>query len=405
MNRGIFTIVFCLFVGYVFGQADGDYRSRLSGNWGQTNRWDVFYQGAWRPLNGLAAGPFQNVLPTSASGTITIRATHNKRVASSTNANQLVIENGAILRIVGSRILTIIDDLSVTPLIINVGGLVQVAGTLDLETQLSVTPCQVNGTLENLSLIRSSNASLLIFNAGSTYRHSNRSGGSVPTATWNIASTCLISGLSGGSPSAPQNLGQPFGDFTWNTPSMGNTNTFSLFGGLQTVNGNLTFISTGNTPRQVRLDNGGPGYNLSVGGNFVMQGGLVTFTQSQTSATSVTIGGNLVISGGTLTLGNTNNAAVNVLLNGNFQKTGGLINRGTGSGLGTIRFINPGGVQTYTNNVDITSAVNFSVETGSILNLDGNAKYLSGTGTFTLNVGGMLHVGSTDPGGAIQAGT
>jgi hypothetical protein len=399
MNKGIFTMVFCLVAGYVFGQSDGDYRTRASGNWSQANRWDVFYQGAWRVLNNGSAGPFQNVLPTSASGTITIRATHSIRVAVSTNANQLVIENGGILRIVGSRTLTIIDDLSVTPLLINVGGLVQVAGTLDLETQMSVTPIQVNGTLENSSLVKSSNGSLLIFNAGSVYRHSNTSGGAIPTATWSLTSTCLISGFNGTSP--PTNLGQSFGNFTWNTPTFNRANGISLAGGLQTVNGNLTFISTGSTPRQVRLDNGGAGYNLSIGGNFVIQGGLVTLTQSQTTSTAVTIGGNLNISGGTLTLGITNNSAVDVLLNGNFQKTGGLIVRGTGSGSATIRFA--GGLQTYENDAAITSAVNFSVESGSNLNL--STQSLTGTGTFTLNTGGTLQVGSVDLGGAIQVGT
>ncbi len=182
---------------------------------------------------------------------------------------------------------------------------------------------------------------------------------------------------------------------------MGANNNFSLGGALQTVNGNLTFISTGSTPRQVRFDNGGPGYNLTVGGNFVVQGGWVTLTESQTTATSVAIAGNLIISGGTLNLGNTNNSATNVLLNGNFVKTGGIISNGTGTGAGTIRF--DGGNQTYTNNSAITSAVSFSVESGSNLNL--GTSFLSGTGAFTLNTGGTLQVGSLDVTGAIQAGT
>ena len=215
-----------------------------------------------------------------------------------------------------------------------------------------------------------------------------------------IDSTCLITGMNNSNAAAPTNLGQAFWNFTWNTPSMGKNN-FSLGGALQTVNGNLTFVSTGSTPRQVRFDNGGPGYNLTVGGNFVVQGGWVTLTQSQTTATSVTIAGNLNISGGTLNLANTNNSATNVLLNGNFVKTGGIISNGTGTGAGTIRF--DGGNQTYTNNSAITSAVSFSVESGSNLNL--GTSFLSGTGAFTLNTGGTLQVGSTDAGGAIQAGT
>jgi hypothetical protein len=64
MKKGIFTIVFCLVIGFVFGQSVGDYRSRSTGNWAQANRWQVFFNGAWRNLNNSAAGPFQNVIPS-----------------------------------------------------------------------------------------------------------------------------------------------------------------------------------------------------------------------------------------------------------------------------------------------------------------------------------------------------
>ncbi len=397
MKKGILTIVFCIAIGYVFGQSDGDYRSQSSGNWNQTSRWQVFFNGAWRNLTSGAAGPFQNVLPTSASGVITIRSGHTIRVTASTNANQLIIEAGGTLRINASRVLTIIED-GAAPL--TVDGILQNVGTLDLQTQLTTTPpCQINGTLQNNSLVQVSNPLLLVFNSGSTYQHLHRTGGIVPSATWSIGSTCLIAGNINKNGSPPTNLGQSFWHFTWNTPTMSASSNFSLNGALQTVNGNLTFVNTGN--RVVRLDNAGPGYNLTIGGNFLIQDGLVTLAQAQTSATAVTIGGNLDISGGTLTLGTSNNSAIDVLLNGNFQKTGGVISRGSGTGAGTIRF--DGGIQTYTNNAAITNAVNFSVESGSNLNL--GIAFLTGTGTFALNAGGTVQVGSIDAGGAIQVGT
>ncbi|MBA4055240.1 MAG: hypothetical protein C0490_11045, partial [Marivirga sp.] len=182
---------------------------------------------------------------------------------------------------------------------------------------------------------------------------------------------------------------------------MGATTTFSLGGLLQTVNGNLTFISTGATPREVRLKNGGTGYNLNVGGNFIIQGGAITLSQNQTSSTSITVAGNFTMSGGTLTLGTLNDAALDVFLNGNYQKTGGTINRGTGTGPGSIHF--DGATQTFSDNTDITSAINFIVESGSILNLGTSS--LTGSGTLNLNAGGTIHVGSVHPAGAIQTGT
>lgn len=378
---------------------NGDYRSRSGGDWGSPLRWQVFFSGAWRNVNTASAGPFFNVVPSSASGEIIIL--HSIRVNASTTANEVTIVNGARLTINGSKVLTIVDDFSQTPLQINAGGILTNNGTLDLQTQLSATPCVVDGTLENTVSILTFDASLLVFNAGSNYRHLNRTGGDIPLGTWNIASTCTIAGMAEANALPPNNLGQAFGNFTWNTPSMGSSTTFSLGGGLQTVNGDFTVVSTGSTPKVVRLKSGGPGYNLAVGGNFVIQSGSLALTQSQTSTTSITVGGDINITGGTLTLGITNNSPTNVFLNGNFQKSAGTITRGTGTGAGTIRF--DGAVQTYANNADINSAINFAVESGSNLNL--GTTYLSGTGTFALNTGGTLQVGSVDALGAIQTTT
>lgn len=402
MKKGIFTIIFCLAVGYIFGQSTGDYQSRNSGNWNQAARWQVFVSGTWYNVSAAPA-PYKNVIPSSTSGVITILSGHNVRVSANTNANQLVVASGGQLTINANRALTIVDDLAQTPLLVSAGGLVVVTGTLDLASQMVSTPCQINGTIQSTSYVASTNPATLVFNAGSLYSHLNRTGGIIPIATWNLTSTCVIGSLTGGNPTPPTNLGQAFGNFVWSTPSMGSTSTFSLNGALTTVNGNLTFVSTGGTPRVVRLDNGGPGYTLNVGGNFVVQGGSVTLAQSQTTTTTVNVGGDLNISGGTLTLGTSNNSAIDIRLTGNFQKTGGVFDRGAspGSGAGTVRFVT--GNHTYTNNANITSAVNFSVENGGNLNL--GTAFLTGTGTFTLNAGGILQVGSVDLTGAIQAGT
>lgn len=394
--RYFLTGIFCFVFGVLTAQVNGDYRTRATGNWVQPNRWQVFFNGAWRNVATASAGPFFNVVPSDVSGTITIL--HNLTVTSRTQVNQLIVPSGVQLTVNAN--LVVVEDFTQTPIQVNSNAtLINNTGTIDLQSQLTTTPCQINGTLINRSVILISNPALLNFNSGSTYQHSNVSGGNVPSATWNINSLCLVNGLTASNPVAPGNLNQPFGNFTWNTPSMGVTSTFSLGGGLQTVNGNLTIVSTGS--RQVRFAAGGPGYNLSVGGNFVMQSGTITLTQNQTTSTSVTVNGVVTISGGTLSLGNLNNADIDVFLNGNFQKTAGVLTRGTGTGSGTIHF--DGGVQTYANNSDILTAVNFSVESGSNLNL-GTAS-LTGTGTFTLNTGGTLQVASVDALGAIQTTT
>ncbi|MBA4056082.1 MAG: hypothetical protein C0490_15310, partial [Marivirga sp.] len=253
------------------------------------------------------------------------------------NANQIIIKNFGRLTIYGGGgKLTIIDDFVHTPLLVEAGGVLENIGTLDLQSQLSVTPCEIYGTLESFGSIQASNPALLLFHSGSLYQHANNSGGNIPLATWNINSTCMITGLSLANPVRPNNLGQEFGHFVWNTLSFGiqNVTPFSLAGNLQMVRGNLTIASTGlSNPRILRFDNGSDGYNLHVGGNFIVQNGLVTLTQSHTTATTISISGDLKASGGSLTFGITNNAAINILLKGQLEKTGGTLDRGTGTGV------------------------------------------------------------------------
>src|SRR5690606_12777087 len=134
-----------------------------------------------------------------------------------------------------------------------------------------------------------------VFSAGSTYRHSHSSGGDLPRATWDVNSTCEISGLTDSNPSPPANLDQSFGNFTWNTPGMGATmpaTAFHLGGLLSNINGDLTFISTGSPTRPIRFAPlNGSGYTLVIGGDFVIEDGAIFLAHSLTSDTQISIGG------------------------------------------------------------------------------------------------------------------
>jgi hypothetical protein len=326
-----FTILLSLNAGSIFSQNTGDYRTRNYGNWSQIGRWQVFYYGEWQDLEDASAGPYRNIIPSDASGEIIIK-NHIRVASSSVNANQIIIQSGGQLTILGGYTLTLVDDFVQTPLLIKAGGLLVNDGTLNLQAQLSTTPCEVYGTIESSFSIPSSNASLLQFKSGSVYKHFHRIGGVTPLATWDLNSTCVIGGLVNTNNTPPANLNQAFGNLIWNTPSMGPTTTFSLGGAPQNVNGDLTIVSTGTTPKEIRFKNGGAGYTLFIGGNFYIQNGTVTLTQNQTSLTSITVGGSLIMTGGTLTLGTANNSNVHFFMKGGFQKTGGLLKRGTGTG-------------------------------------------------------------------------
>ena len=87
----------------------------------------------------------------------------------------------------------------------------------------------------------------ITFSAGSTYIH-GVNGGAIPTATWDVASNCNITGYvneAGGTstPTSFQNsLNQSFGNFIWN--STGQTYDYSFGGQFLNVRGNLTVLPT-----------------------------------------------------------------------------------------------------------------------------------------------------------------
>src|SRR5688572_18446616 len=181
MIRALLTLIFGIGVAVAFGQTNGDYRSIADGNWNAVNTWQV-YNGGWVNLGNVSAGPFRNIIPSQASGNISIL--NNVTVTANISINETTISAGARLIINVSRTVIVVDDFTETPLRIDLNGLLINNGTLNLTSQLSATPCVVDGFLASNATILTSNPSLLVFNNGSTYQHSNSSGGNIPFATW-----------------------------------------------------------------------------------------------------------------------------------------------------------------------------------------------------------------------------
>src|SRR5687768_9565160 len=112
MKKTLLALLFYLSLVSCFGQANGDYRSRVSGYWTTINTWQVFNNG-WQTLSSPLAGPFQNILPSSASGAILI--THTVTVNSPVlPINQTTISSGAVLSIAKGSTVQIVDDFTVT---------------------------------------------------------------------------------------------------------------------------------------------------------------------------------------------------------------------------------------------------------------------------------------------------
>jgi hypothetical protein len=352
------------------------YRTRASGNWNGTTVWQYYHgpSGTWRDTTAF---------PTSAAGLISIRSPHVIAVSAGVTVDQVLIESGGQVTV----------NAGVTLTIANGGG----------------TDLTVLGTLRIVGNDLTINAGATVaFGAGGVYQHAKH-GGNIPTATWNAASTVQILGGAAAGATLPGNRNQVFGNFTWNYT----TQNAALALALQpaTITGTYRVVSTGTS--NIRLLNNTT-TTLTIGGDFVIQGGTVlgknagnntqainvageyqqsggSFTISDGAADNVNlnVSGGFTLSAGTLTI-STQAATDNLNIAGNFSHTAGTITE-TSTGTANIVF-NGTSVQTYTSGGTVTNQINFSVSTGATLDMGTSA--ITGGGTFTLNNGATLIIGS-----------
>lgn len=372
-----------------FGQAAGDYRTAATGNWNALATWQTYNGTAW-----VAA----STTPTSANGVITIRNGHTVTVTASVTVDQVTIDAGGQVTVNTTITLTIANG----------------ADAIDMI---------VAGTLVNSGTITTTGA--LAFNSGSTYQHT-QNGGTIPAATWNAASNCNITGIT--SATSLGGFGQTFGNLTWNCP--GQTSNFYIAANV-TIAGNFTISGTGtfdSNNHVLRMSETGTGYTITVTGNFVvtnnssfkmnnstgsctlniggdfsMNSGYITIVTGNANST-INVSGDVNISGGTLCMDEDASARVGTLnVGGNFSLSGsGVITQITG-GSGAINF-NGGTTQIYSKTGGtISNIVNFSVISGSTLDV-GTSLIDGSTGTFTLSSGAGI-ITAHSQGLSIAAGT
>lgn len=241
-----------------------------------------------------------------------------------------------------------------------------------------------------------STSSNLSFSAGGTYIHA-LDGGTIPTATWNAASTCLISAAT----AAPSGLTQAFGNFTWNCAAQ--TAHISLAGSLTTVNGDLSVISTGSG--SLRLRNGSGSFTVNVGGNYIQTGGVFYVCGTSSPVTLIlNISGYFNLSSGTFYMnGQTGTSTVNI--GGDFTMSGGTFTE-TNTGTSNFNF-NGSSIQVFSKTGGtVSNTINFTVNSGATLNMgtsiltgSGAFNLASGAGIITAHSQGLSTTGST---GSVQ---
>ncbi|RYY45422.1 MAG: hypothetical protein EOO06_16550, partial [Chitinophagaceae bacterium] len=162
-------------------QTSDYFRSNVNGGaWTTAASWQS------SPDNGVTPWVTSTRSPGSAAAGILIRSGFNINASGTINADDLNIATGAVLTITG--------------------------GAFTLNNGAAATDLAVSGSLTVSAGTLTTAGAGITFAAGSFYNHAVN-GGTIPTATWNAASTCNVTGVTN---TIPTGYAQAFGNFTWN---------------------------------------------------------------------------------------------------------------------------------------------------------------------------------------------
>lgn len=312
----------------------------------------------------ILGGSSIRLVNTSGARTITI--------SNGLAGNDFIIESGAQLSMGTNINITLASGLAGNPTGAGIDGVLLIENNRTYDSDNNNVLTSVDGIIQNSGTVTGT-ATRLSFAGGSQYIHA-RNGGILPLATWNSASTCSVEGIIN---SAPGNVGQMFGNFTWNSPSQ--SINFNFAGTLTNINGTFTVASTGPTASIILKNFGG-------------------------GTTSTTVLGDYIQTGGKLFLIGTSESH-NLNIRGNFEMTGGLLTRSGASGTASVNFSGTT-VQSFTKTAPaaITNQIDFRINNNA--KVDFGTSVLSGsTGTFTLASGGKIitaNANGLDAAGSIQ---
>lgn len=332
-----------------FAQSVGDFRSAASGNWNSPATWERYDGAAW------VAGFF----PTNATaGVVTIQSGNVVSNSAAVTADQIIVTTGGTLQ-VGAN-LTIANglgvDLDISGTVVALGG--SSAITLQSGSEVIVRAGGLlahNGT--STTCINNSGATLTFESGGKFILQ--RSGATVPAATWNSGSTCEVNYVTA-STSRPGGLGQAFANFHWNNTNQPSGN--DLANTLTNVTGKLT-INAGLVAdlRECKLYNSSGSGAAFYGGDLTINAGKLNWASAGGPFTW-TLRGNLTINAG---------AAMDI--------------SGTASGSYTL-LLDSGGVQNYTcQGANTAAKLNWSIAAGTTLNLNDDLSLTASGRTLTAN--------------------
>jgi hypothetical protein len=369
----VFLMTFSL--GSLYAQ-NGNFRSRVSGNWNVASTWERDADG-----NGIYEESPSVLTPTSLDGEILIQNGHTVRVYQNVTVDQVTVQSTGRIAVNSTNVLTVANG--------------------------------PGADLSNYGRVSTSAASQLVIGAGAEFVHA-KNGGELPFTTWSAGSTCTIAGLT---TAAPSNLTQSYSNFNWNSPGQlasinldGKVTSVSGNFTIQNTNGQLLFLYSASVPGPLSI-----GGNLEVSGNSrvslvttgnltaTIQGDFNYFSSNGSGSVLLTAGGsldmtvggdwNIACSGALDLSGGAGTTEIN--LEGDFNLTAGSITE-TSS---VDNFINFTGntVQLFTNTSSILNSISYTIASGASVQTVGESPF---TGK-SIVVDGELRVTSTNTTGAI----
>ncbi len=202
---------------------------------------------------------------------------------------------------------------------------------------VTATTLTINGNYINAST--GTVTGTMTVNSGGIYEHA-QDAGTIPIATWNANSTCLITGVT--SSTLPNNFAQTFGNVTWNCGAQASGN--SLTNANYRYMGTLKVQNTGTSTLQLVR-----GSFTGEVANYVQTGGSVFIGSNATATKSFTVDNSFTISGGTFDMDNANPPGASTFtlyLGGNFTNNGGTFTMTASSNSTCIEDFNGTGAQT-----------------------------------------------------------
>lgn len=449
------TLILIVLVYQTFKSTDakaavnGDYRTKATGNWNSLATWETYNGTAW--VNASST-------PTSAHNVITISNGHTVTVTANVSVDQVVIENGGTVNVNGGRTVTINNgtgtDLVNNGTINNTGTInlsasatlmhdsngiyahTQNGGSIPTATWNENSTCELKGITNNMPSNLGQNFGIFTWNStgqnanlgfntnlsiqkdlniistgnqflglttngtsrtitiggdinhsGGDFRGTNNSGGGTITISGNVNLTNSFFTLTSGSGACNMTIGGDLnisGGTFWSNEDI-TPNTLTIGGNYNQTNG--SFIGTDNNASTTINISG----NINISGDVntsycVLTSGAGICTMNVAGATTVT-GGNLLL---------TESTSVGVLnVASDFTYTGGYVWENSPSTSGKINF-NGTGVQQCNATANTFYTVDYTVKTGSTLQMANAPSYLNGDGIFELESGAKLGIKSTD---------